>query len=72
MTPQEFIDLAKTCKNRTQLMKKLGYPNTTENRKIYLAPWCRSAGLEPADLTELFIKTPEATPPTPSPTPTQV
>jgi hypothetical protein len=63
MTPQQFIDLAKTCENRTELLQKLGgYENTVENRRKYLAPLARAANLTSSALTELFVKTPTPTP----------
>jgi len=66
MTSEEFIELAKTCKNRTELLDKLGgYENTGRNRGKYIAPLRRMAGMTPQELTDLFIKDPAPTP-TPS------
>lgn len=63
MTSQEFIDLARTCENRTELLQKLGgYTNTAENRRQYIAPLARAANLTSSQLTALFTKTPVATP----------
>lgn len=57
MTNEEFINLAKTCKDRTELLVKLGnHTNTAENRKKYIAPLRLKAGLTPLQLKELFLK----------------
>lgn len=63
MTSEEFINLAKTCKDRGELLKKLGnYDNTDQNKKLYIAPLREAAGMSYNDLTNLFIKTPTPTP----------
>lgn len=57
MTNEEFINLVKTCKDRKELLLKLGgHKNTSENRRKYIAPLRREAGLDPRQLTELFLK----------------
>ena len=57
MTSEQFIELAKTCKDRAELLIKLGnYENTNENKKKYIQPLRESAGLTIQQLTDLFIK----------------
>lgn len=57
MTSQEFIALAKTCKDRAELLQKLGgYADNKENRLKYIAPLRREAKLSRQDLEALFIK----------------
>ena len=58
MTTEEFINLAKTCKDRKELLQKLGgYENTSENIQKYIVPLRKQANLTPQDLTGLFKTT---------------
>jgi hypothetical protein len=55
MTTEEFINLVKTCKNRKELLQKMGgYENTSENIQKYIVPLRKKANLTPQDLTNLF------------------
>ena len=57
MTTEQFIELAKTCRNRAELLIKLGnYENTNENKKKYIQPLREAAGLTIQQLTDLFVK----------------
>ena len=78
MTTEEFINIAKTCGNRAELLDKLGgFTFSKENVNKYIAPWRRAAKLRPWELDLIFaqnviglIPTPLESSPTPSVTPT--
>ena len=57
MTSEEFIELVKTCKNRAELLIKLGdYANNNVNKKKYIQPLREAAGLTVQQLNDLFKK----------------
>jgi hypothetical protein len=57
MTKEEFIELVKASRNRLELIQKLGGDtNTSENRRKYIGPLRKLAGISRSELTSLFKK----------------
>lgn len=57
MTPEEFINLAKTCADRAELLEKMGgFAYSKENVIKYINPWCRAARLRPGELDLFFAR----------------